>query len=143
MPAENTARANRIPSHGVGRLVAPFQPGQSGNPGGRPTRFREVRALCRDRSLASAKALCDMAEDPNEDSRVRAVCAQQVLTWAFGKPPDYDPKEDKPGVLIDTSVLSMEERKVLFTALRRGLLKEVIPDSENAEPGSQIDARSD
>ena len=142
MSAENTARATVIPSHGVGKLVAPFPPGVSGNPGGRPTKFREVRALCRDRSLGSAMASCDMAENPAEDGRVRAVAAQQVLTWAYGKPPDYDPREDKPGMRINTSVLTPEERKLLLSLLRRGLVEEVEAQSV-ADPLQKIEGQSE
>jgi hypothetical protein len=91
-------------------------------------------ALCRERSLASATALCDMAEDPKEDGRVRAVCAQTILTWAFGRPPDYDPREDRPDLAIDTSQLSSEERRFLLAILRKGMVKEVEPEARPSPP---------
>jgi len=141
MSGENTARATRTPSHGVGKLVAPFPPGVSGNPGGRPTRFREVREICRNKSAAAAQALIRIVEDVDangrnvEDGRVVVVAAQTILTWAFGKPPDYDPREDKPPLAINTSVLTVEERRLLLALLRKGLAKEIVADpaSESSE----------
>jgi hypothetical protein len=132
MTTENSARASVVPSHGVGR-IAPWQTGQSGNPGGRPTQLREVRTLCRNKSLLAAEALIDVigrAKErdvrgvPIEDGRVVVVAAQQVLTWAFGKPPDYAPKEDRPAQVIDVSVLSTAEQRMLLDFLRRGLVRE-------------------
>lgn len=85
-------------SHSRAKSLAnlrPWQPGVSANPGGRKNPLKEVQHLCRDRSLKSARALADIAEDPNEDSARRIVAADKVLTWAFGKPPDYNPNEDE------------------------------------------------
>ena len=92
--------------------------------------------------MGSALALCDMAEDPNEDGRVRAVAAQQVLTWAFGKPPDYDPRVDRPAVEFNTAVLSAAERNLLLSLLRRGLLKESEPDPAS-EPPAEIEGKAE
>jgi hypothetical protein len=101
--------------------------------------MREVRDLCRARSLASARTLCGIAEDPNEDGRVRVVAAQQVLTWAYGKPPDYDPNEDRSPMAINLSVLSTEEKKQMLEFLRRGLVTEAVPTMPDT--GEQIDGR--
>ncbi len=130
MSGENTARATVVPSHGVGKLVAPFPPGVSGNPGGRPTRFREVREICRNKSTAAAQALIRIVEDVDkdgrnvEDGRVVVVAAQTILTWAFGKPPDYDPNDDRRALRIDTSVLTTAEKELLLSFMRRGLVTE-------------------
>ena len=132
MSTENSARARTVvPSHGVGRITpfTPFTPGESGNPGGRPTRFREVREICRNKSAAAAQALIRIVEDVDqngrnvEDGRVVVVAAQTILTWAYGKPPDYDPREDKPPVTIDTSHLSSEDRATMLRILRSGVLR--------------------
>jgi len=141
MSGENTARATVVPSHGVGKLVAPFPPGVSGNPGGRPAGLREVQKLAREKGVTSLRALIGIVEDvdangiPNQDGRVVVVAAQTILTWAYGKPPDYDPREDKPPLAINTSVLTVEERRLLLALLRKGLAKEIVADpaSESSE----------
>jgi len=147
MSGENTARATRTPSHGVGKLVAPFPPGVSGNPGGRPTRFREVREICRNKSAAAAQALIRIVEDVDangrnvEDGRVVVVAAQTILTWAYGKPPDYDPREDKPPLNINLGVATTEEKRMLLDLLRRGLVTETTPDTAPDTP-EQIEGKS-
>ncbi len=132
MSTDNTVRTTIVPAHGGGR-IAPFRPGEFGNPGGRPTALREVRALCRTKSMMAAEALIDVvgrAKErdsrgmPIEDGRVVVVAAQTILTWAYGKPPDYDPNEDKGALRIDTSVLATAEKELLLSFMRRGLVNE-------------------
>ena len=125
MSGENTARATDVPSHGVGKLVAPFPPGVSGNPGSRPTHFREVREICRNKSAAE-QALIRIVEDVDhngrnvKDGRVVVIAAQTILTWAYGKPPDYDPKEVRGNLRINTSILTPAEKHHLLALLRGG-----------------------
>src|SRR5690348_10383254 len=99
---QDTDAPERLPRR-QNAYLRPWKPGQSGNPGGRKNPLKEVQALCRDRSLKSARALADIAEDPDEDSARRIVAADKVLTWAFGRPPDYDPASDKPSMVVDLS----------------------------------------
>jgi hypothetical protein len=65
-----------------------------------------------------------------------------VLTWAYGKPPDCDPREDKTGMRTNTSVLTPEERKLLLSLLRRGLVEEVEAQSV-ADPLQKIEGQSE
>lgn len=115
--------------HGILRTWAP---GMSGNPNGVPKSLKEVRQLCRQKGVAAAQALIRIIEDPNEDSRIVVVAAQTVLTWAYGKPPDYDPNEEKPRQLVDVSVLTLAEQKQMLGFLRRGLIKDVEPGPDEA-----------
>ena len=128
------------PSHGVG-VLRPFQSGTSGNPSGRPKSLREVRDICREACPDGARALAEIIRDRDEngnlrekDGRVIAVVVQTLFTWGYGKPPEYDPREDRPNLAIDTSALSTEERKFLLSLLRRGIVKEAEPEQPAPEP---------
>jgi hypothetical protein len=126
--------ATIVPSHGQGRLAPPFRPGVAANPTGKHRSFREVRELARAKTLSATQALIDIVEarDENgrllEDGRVVVVAATALLTWAYGKPPDYDPTEDRVPMKIDTSNLTREERAALLAIMRKGVLKQDLPD---------------
>ncbi len=77
----------------------PYEPGKSGNPGGRPKKTDEMRraeALMRDRSESGAQALIDLSENSLDDAvRARLLCfrweavfgkAPQAITGAEGEP---------------------------------------------------------
>lgn len=81
-----------------------FQPGQSGNPGGRPPKTDEQRtleAMCRDKSLEALAVLEKiMTEGENERNRITAALAiierghgkavqPNTLTGADGGPIDH------------------------------------------------------
>ncbi len=138
------------PIHGVGKLLAPYQPGVSGNPSGRPRTLKEVQGLARNKSLDSLRAMISIIDDKvidadghtrnREDGRIVVVAAQTILTWAYGKPPDYDPRADKPELTIDLAVLSQADKQQLLGLLRRGIVREADPVSDQAEPVT-IDAK--
>lgn len=140
MSATINART-RVPSHGVGQLVD-WQPGQSGNPSGRPTGMKELRQACRKISAPGVKALerilteTVIDEQGNvhnaHEGKVVVAALQIALTWGFGKAPDYDPREDDPSVGINTAVLTAEQRKHVLAALRAGLLVDSAPAAEDA-----------
>jgi hypothetical protein len=109
-----------VPSHGHGYL-RPVQPGEVRNPSGKGGLWREAQRITREKSPEAARRLGELMN--SSDERVALMAADKVLQWAWGKPPDYDPREDKPPVTIDTSVLTREERTVLLAALRKGLLR--------------------
>lgn len=130
MSGANTVRATVVPSHGVGAILPPWKPGQSGNPSGRPMALREVRALGKEASPDAMRAMIRIVRDVDkegrnlEDGRVVVVAAQTILTWTYGKPPDYDPREDRPAVGIDISRLSAADRATMLRILRSGILQE-------------------
>ena len=119
---EFSERPSVVPAHGRG-LLRPFQPGQSGNLSGKPNPLKAVQDLCRRRSLESAKTLADIAEDPEEDSARRIVAADKILTWAFGKPPDYDPASDRPSMVLDLTRLTAAQLVLVRSMIDSGAIR--------------------
>lgn len=56
------------------------------------------------------------------EGKVIVAAMQIALTWGYGKPPEYDPKEDTGGIRINTAALTPDQRVALLAALRGGLL---------------------
>lgn len=101
---------------------------------GTPNPLKAVQDLCRSRSLKSAEALATIAEDPQEDTARRIVAADKVLTWAFGKPKDYDPSTDRPPMLLDLSRLSAAQLALVRHMIDSGAIRpaeEPVADETN------------
>ena len=64
----------------------PFQPGQSGNPGGRPKEVGEVRALARQYTAKAIKTLAAIMADESARGSERVAAAVALLDRGFGKP---------------------------------------------------------
>lgn len=62
----------------------PFQPGQSGNPGGRPKEAAEVKALARSHSKAAIEKL--VALMGSADERTAIAACNSILDRGLGKP---------------------------------------------------------
>ncbi|SRR5581483_1192540 len=124
----------RVPSHGGGK-IRPWQPGQSGNPGGRASaRFREVTRLARAESVEAVRALIATFKDPNEDGRVRVVAAEAVLMRAWGKrEPDVG---EEQRYKLDLSRLSLEELRVILKAVERGAIE--LPPEQAQEAAEAV-----
>jgi hypothetical protein len=105
----------RIPAHGRGRL-RPFQPGQSGNPGGVAGRYQEVVRLCREAGPAVAKRLIEIALDPNEERRESVVAGQEVLTRGFGRAREM-PEGERRGPGLDMESVSEAKLELVIRAL--------------------------
>lgn len=63
----------------------PFQPGQSGNPGGRPKGTKGFRERCR--AFADEEGLntlIEIAQSPKDKDRLKAV--ELLLAYGYGKP---------------------------------------------------------
>jgi hypothetical protein len=60
----------------------PFQPGQSGNPGGMRKGTADVKELARQHTEKAIQALVEALDDPKQ----RVAAAQALLDRGFGKP---------------------------------------------------------
>lgn len=145
MTAQNPARATdglRVPSHGQGLLMPAFGPGNNANPGGRPKSLKDVQKLARNKSMDALHALIgvytrpDGKIDRSADGRMVVAAAQTVLTWAYGKPPDYDPNREQPETKIDLSSLNVHQRRVLLETLARVT---TVVDAPAVDDGPQFD----
>jgi hypothetical protein len=64
----------------------PFQPGQSGNPSGRPKENAEVKALARQHAAAAIETLAAIMQDSLSPPPARVAAANSLLDRGFGKP---------------------------------------------------------
>ena len=62
-----------------------FQPGKSGNPGGKPKGVAEVRELAQSLTVRAVKELERIAFN-SPDDRARLAAIKEILDRAYGKP---------------------------------------------------------
>ena len=76
-----------------------FTPGQSGNPGGQPKAYAEVRKLLDSGVLAAAQTMLDLAANA-DDPKVRIAAARDILDRTLGKAKEsIEHSTDANGVL--------------------------------------------
>jgi hypothetical protein len=103
-----------------------WQPGQSGNPQGKSGRFQEAQRICREASPEAARKLVELISD--DDPRIAGWASDKVVERAWGKPKDYDPREEQPETLpIDPSQFTHEQREMIKRALQLLLTAEAPP----------------
>ncbi len=127
---------DHVPAHGQGRLLTPWQKGQSGNPGGINKALKEATALARAASPDAIRRLIELMRDA--DSRVAAVACNSVLDRGLGKVRDLPPEDAARGV-PDLSGLSPEQMQALRAALLvvRGMVAaapEILPAEDQTSP---------
>ena len=64
-----------------------FQPGTSGNPGGRPRAAHSIQELAREHAPEAIQTLADIAKNGTPGARVSAAIA--LLDRAYGKAPTF------------------------------------------------------
>lgn len=113
-----------------------WQPGQSGNPGGKRGRFQQLQSMAREASPQALAKLIEMIGDP--EPRVAGWAADKVLERAYGKPKDYDPRDEQNGgTAIDPAQFTPEVRALIMQALR--LLVEAQPMQVIEEPPEPVE----
>ena len=81
-------------SRGKGK---PFQPGQSGNPGGRPKKINELVDKCQDLTGECADVLANILKDEKERTTDRIKAAEIILAYGWGKPKQQTELTGKDG----------------------------------------------
>lgn len=143
--------ATRIPSHGKGRLMpawgTPERPVPPGGGHTKPRTLRDVQRLARKESVDALISLVGCYKRPDgkidrtADGRVVQAAASTVLTWAFGKAPDYDPNREKPAVKFDLSGLSIEEKRLMLRIMAKTTMTETTEgDDVEEDDGPTFDA---
>lgn len=113
-PRDARGRLTQLPAQMRAQL---WQPGQSGNPGGRGGEYQRCVQLCREASYESAQEIIRL-RDHSDDDRVRLMAATWIYERAWGKAKDYDPREDVSGrPTFDPSRLTSEQRELVKAAL--------------------------
>ena len=79
----------------------------------------------------------------SEDERVATIAIQGVLTWAFGKPRDYDPKDaSASGLRFDITQLTLRQCLSRLpwrsSAAWRGSMSSRIPDTYRLQALAEV-----
>ncbi len=83
-----------------GRGLRPWQPGQSGNPGGRPKVNPELRRAAQEHSVEALDVLVEVMRTGRPGERLQA--AREILDRAYGKPSQaVEVTDATPMTLID------------------------------------------
>ena len=71
----------------MGKSATSFQPGQSGNPGGRPKQLAEVRDLARQHTDEAIETLATIMRNEKAPPAARVSAAESILSRGWGKAP--------------------------------------------------------
>ena len=108
------AQSNSVPNPRY-RGLKPYQPGQSGNPSGKPKRLAELQALSQVNFPVAVERLAKLIQSQDEELAFRVI--QFVFLYVLGKPAEA------------TSLAHLESMRARLTELVVQPLPEVAPDA--------------
>jgi hypothetical protein len=85
MDQDNETPPNKMDRNHDGR----FKKGQSGNPGGRPKIFTEVKQAAREHTEAAIETLVGVVNNEEAPTAARVAAANAILDRGWGKPGQY------------------------------------------------------
>jgi hypothetical protein len=103
-----------------------FRRGQSGNPGGRPKIFTEVKQAAREHTEAAINTLVAVMDNEEAPAAARVAAANAILDRGWGKPGQY----------VETSVLNKPIREMTDEELNAAIaaLRDDSDDEPDADP---------
>lgn len=90
-----------------------FEPGKTGNAGGRSKFLPYIRELAREQSEIAIKTLADICENADTPPAARVAAASALLDRGYGKPTQYVEDGKNP---LDT--LNESEQESLYNAIQ-------------------------
>lgn len=115
----------------------PFQPGQSGNPGGRSKIAPEVAEILRAASPEAARALVEIASNPKHKDQMRAI--ENILDRTLGKarqPIGLDPDDSASNAIAGSLAQVMA---LLDQSIRAGQAGRSVADGVEGSPSPGTD----
>jgi hypothetical protein len=82
-----------------------WQPGQSGNPGGRRRKSKELAELCRLEDENNLRALCEIRDNQAEHGLTRIAAARTILEYGHGRPVPGTTIDKETGKMISPQVV--------------------------------------
>lgn len=93
-----------------------WQPGQSGNPGGKGGKYKEILALARAASPEAMKRIIELTQ--SDDERVAFTASKEVLERAYGKVKEAPANEPEERTTPDLSALTPMQLAALKDAMQ-------------------------